>query len=143
MCKWKVDYKFFIKNKSVYWRQIVNLDKLDVCILLAGASKIPMVAGFMRYYKRILPNAPTKCPFVPANISLTLILENGIKRNEYNVTVDDIRKNKKFQLPQLSTTILPNGLQRHFIRLYFDQDPQGMVISWTNEYYVRMNDDEW
>lgn len=105
-----------------------------MCDFFAGSNLFQYLGEARKYYFNIAPPSlvPRKCPILPGkyfvtNLSLTSGLNSG-KAEEMNRA--------------LTPTELPNGLYRHVIKLFNDEDPVGSVIYWHTNINIRMNDDK-
>lgn len=115
---------------GLYWRQIIKLDKIDACALATGATNIDFLKAMRDEYIRMFPNLPAKCPIEPG------------KYYAKNVTFFD-HNNPLFEWRefQLVTPSLPNGIYRHVVKFYNDEDPVGFMIYFHIELYDKMGDD--
>lgn len=120
----------FIKSSST-WRQLIKLDKTDVCFVLNGVNILPMLNNLKNLVLKIAPTLPKKCPFNPQVISL----ENVIIMSPEMVEVIS-----KF-LSSISSTLMPNGVYRIVMRFHTENDPEGFLIFFHVELYYRLNDE--
>lgn len=86
---------------------------------------------------------PIKFPMTPRNISYEQTFNfQTPKFKETNLTNDYNKTLKISTFPGLSPSIMPNGLYRFVGQFFNDEDQNIVYVSWTAEYHVRMNEDD-
>lgn len=105
------------------WRQIIKVDKVDLCDFYKNGNKLPFIGDGMHYFLDLIPNAPRGCPILPGeyythNISLG--------------TAEQVASE-----PESFRFGFPNGVYKHTITIYNDEDPMGFKIS-----YEQLHDEQ-
>lgn len=130
------------RKSGTNWRQILKFEKVDGCLLAKGIN-MPFLVKLKERYDEAFPNLPRNCPikvqsYVAQNIS---VIENQI--SEFNMTLEDFQSSKDFSVIKMMTPkLLPNGIYRHSLRVFNDDDMIGMGIFVQLEINHRMNDEE-
>lgn len=113
---------------GIYWRQIMKLEKIDICELLGGwHNAIPLVEHAKNYIFNLLPFLPRTCPFKPG------------KYYGYNISIDDQIGTEvhKYVTPSL----YPNGVYMNIYKFYADDDKEGGYIRAHTDMYDSANAD--
>lgn len=122
----KMDFKLLTKP-STSWRTFIDLKNIEYCEALRGKHLIGLMNGYVNLMRQLVPGlVPESCP-----VAIGKYFNNNTIIN-YNINYDEFRGT-------FTTTLLPNGFYRLFIRLKTDKDPQGFCL-WLNcEFYVWHN----
>lgn len=112
---------------SSNWRTFVDLKNLELCDVLRGKHMIGLINRYFSLLRQLVPGLiPRPCP-----VAIGKYCSNNTIIN-YNVSYEEFRSS-------FTTTILPNGLYRVFLRFKTYEDPKGFSF-WLNfEYYVWHN----
>lgn len=86
---------------------------------------LPFLKELRKLYFDGFKGMPQKCPMDPGKYYVQNFTIGGTYGDEMNT--------------KLSTTPLPNGVYRHVIRIFTDNDPEGFVLYWHTEVNIRMN----
>jgi hypothetical protein len=124
----KVDYKLlyrqFVSSSATPWRQIVNIQNLDLCGALKTSASLPIVANFIKHLREIIPSMLTECPKkVPYHFEALKI----------NILDDEEDGSRWYQVP------MANGIHRHSLKFHTKNDPEGFYIEWRTEVKIRKN----
>lgn len=134
----------FIKHikSGPYWRQLIKLENLDLCSLFKGVNALPAAKEFVRKLKEDLPTLPYSCPVLPGQYGG--IMEYKIE-DVGKMTPEEYekwRKNKPAEADDFVTsTLLPNGRYRDYIRVFNNEDPEGISVYYQFDKYLRLNDE--
>lgn len=134
------DYRGFIKpHLGTSWRQILKFDKINVCasINIAKTGSVgnsDILKAFWKEYYETFHGLPDKCP-----------IERGkyFVRNQtvYNSNDNDYASSHQSDLENTMTPKFPNGIYRHIIRFYNDEDAEGFSAFWHVDRYDKMGED--
>lgn len=97
---------------SASQRQLIKMDKIDVCAILTGLNSFPFFKVCYDYYIFLFPNLPRICPVQPAkyyqpNITVVFDVEGqGVATGFYGI------------LDAMSPLPLPNGVYRNTVHVY-------------------------
>jgi hypothetical protein len=133
----KVNLRLHHKSRvGTFWRQIIKLDKLDYCALSGGVGVIPAIKSYWDTLIEMFPTLPLNCPILPKKYEATATM------HQMNITAEDYKKmGMRNLMDSLSPTLLPNGFYRVVIRLFNDDDQEGLTVQYVSEVYFRMNDE--
>lgn len=126
-----MSYLMFIKSGPSSWRQIVKLDRYDLCLIFRQVDNMPLANSLKEYYYKMFPSLPRKCPVAPGKYSAV------------NVTVvDEIEDTSGSgkMIEQITPGKLPNGVYRHLVRVHTREDPDGFMLFWHVEIHHRMGE---
>jgi hypothetical protein len=102
------------------WRQILHTTIFELC----SAEQHELVPGSktaFNFYKLIMPNLPSSCPFKPG------------KYAQENFTFSFTGQIRFPQNPLLTTVDLPNGLYKNDILVHNKDDPKILRIIFLQE----------
>lgn len=123
-CLQKLSVRLMYKPPTgIYFRQIINLNSIDVCQLLDGANKnfMPIVKNYKDYIFEKFSFLPKKCPSGPG------------KYYGYNISISGNDGSEFYSL--ISPVSLPNGIYRFILRFYSPLDREGVTIWITYQIY--------
>lgn len=125
----KVDMRALFKTTS-NWRQIIKINRIDLCLFFRGSQVLPFFKQILEIGKEMFPNLPTNCPIMPGDMYFM------------NVTVmmsPELMKSHMKLINSFTGSMLPNGIYRVTVRIFNDQDPQGIFFWYTSQINVRLN----
>lgn len=128
----QMSYLMLFKSGPSSWRQIVKLDKYDLCLVFRQADNMPLANSLKEFYYNTFPTLSRRCPVAPGKYSAV------------NITVvDEIEDNtgSAKMIEQITPGKLPNGVYRHLVRLHSREDPDGFMLYWHVEIHHRMGED--
>lgn len=110
----------------MYYRQIIKLDRINICQLLNGMGNFLDVVSFYRdHFLRTLPFLPKKCPMMTG------------KYYGYNISM---RNDSGLDGRQIvSSDLMPNGVYRNIFKLFSNEDQEGLTIWYNTEEYDPKN----
>lgn len=120
----------FLKASST-WRQLLKMDRLDLCNIVESKNIIPFLQLMKSIIYDKLPTLPRKCPIMPEIFNLSNITVMSPEM------VDEIKK----ILSTLSSTPMPNGIYRTSIKLYNNDDPDGVFAYNHAQINFRLNEE--
>lgn len=115
----KVSFRMMHKSPvGIYWRQIIQLNEINLCQLLHSAHfSLPVVEYYRKFILGLFPHLPKKCPIAVG------------KYYDYNISVEANFGTESFQY--ISSSIFPNGIYRTIFKFYTRDDSIGVMI-WSN-----------
>lgn len=138
-------YALFYKSGQ-NWRQIINIKDVNFCEIAAGGNGMSLFKAIIDFYKKVLPNLPSKCPVLPGKYSVKNATVSVSPKNEFNMTMKDFQNRTVVPYQDMwaamSPTLMPNGLYRSIVRVYNQQDPIGFSMYWVSEVNHRWNDQD-
>jgi hypothetical protein len=123
----------------------MKIDDIDLCSLARGLNTNPLLKAVLKFYKKHLPNLPSTCPAIAGNYSAKNVTMIMNPKFELNMTLNDFQK---YEQPYselvnaLSSQLLPNGVFKHIIRFFNEEDPVGFALSWLLEFRHRLNNED-
>lgn len=133
------------KSGGPYWRLIIKFDRIDMCSIMNGAKMIPAVNMFIDETLSRFPSMPKKCPYMPGKYYSNITLKDYRDDPTINMTADEIKEYKKTQnklsFDLVTSALSPNGIYRSFIKVFNEDDANIFTISYQEDYYIRLNDE--
>lgn len=116
----------FIKMTQ-HWRQIIGLENIDLCAVASGVNKFPFLVTIREIFLSSFPHLPRKCPASPGKY--------------YNKNITFTMEHNEILQKAMSPTPFPNGIYRHVIRCYNDDDPIGFALYFHIQINIRLNEE--
>lgn len=126
-----MEFRLFLKSSHASWRQLIKVDRIDVCFILAGVNVIPMLKSATELIYMVVPSLPRKCPIMPGKISAV---------NATIMSPEIVERFKKI-INSFTASLLPNGVYRGVIKYYTEEGSLAFLLYYHGEIYFRMNDD--
>jgi hypothetical protein len=114
----KLLYRPFVTSTATPWRQITNIRQVEFCEPLKSGTSFPILQHFIDRLREIIPITTNECPKeLPYHFGALNI----------NITDADDDGTLWFQVP------LANGIYRHIVKFWNENDTEGTRIEWQSE----------
>lgn len=117
---------------GLYWHQFLKFEKIDAGTVFRGVDSFEYLKKNFEIYLTKFPGLINKIPIESGKYQALNV--TAVYRNAQNGT-------GTWTASEYLTPSLPNGIYRHTIKLYNEEDPIGFMIYWHLQRYDAMGDD--
>lgn len=127
------------------WRQIIKLDRIDIKSFLSGMNTMPFLKVVKEYYNDKFPQLPATFPIKPGKYyakNITIVYNDPLELT-YQVAEHRPQGNFDKLSASYSPLMIPNGVYRHIITFFKNDDSHVLSLYWHMELNYRMNADRY